>query len=158
MKSPLLIVAIVVGVIVLALLVRSRVVKPIRVKIADLPRVLTAVAASTRTPAFAAFVFTTADQPDDKDAVNLQFSLENGRAGFDWVLLAPGNIKDKESFIEYVRRRGYSYSERKVNRVAYLRVEDGDLARLCSEVITGLYARPREEPFDMIVEGFEWTP
>ena len=157
MKSPLFILVAVVAVVVLAILIRLRTVKPVRVTIADIPRILAAVSASNRTPTFAAFLFTTPDQPDSKDAVNLQFSLENGRVGFDWVLLAPRNIKDKESFIEYVRRRGYSLSERKMNNVAYLRIEDGDLAQLCSDVVTRLYARPRDEPFEMIVEGFEWT-
>jgi hypothetical protein len=45
----------------------------------------------------------------------------------------------------------------KMNGVTYLRVEDGDVAQLCAEVITGLYARPRDEPIEMIAEGFEWA-
>ena len=158
MKTPLLITVVLVAAVVLAIaLLRTRVVKPVRVTAAEFPRILAAVSASTRTPTFAAFVFTTPDQQNPKDAVNLQFSLENGRAGFDWVLLAPRNIKDKDSFVEYLRLRGYSYSERKMNGVAYLRIEGGDLAQLCSDVVTRLYARPRDEPMDMIVEGFEWS-
>ena len=158
MKTPLIIAVVAVAAVVLVIAVlRTRIVRPVRVTVAEFPRILAAVSASTRTPTFAAFVFTTPDQPEPKDAVNLQFSLENGRAGFDWVLLAPRNIKDKESFVEYLGRRGYSYSERKMNGVAYLRIEDGDLAQLCSDVVTRLYARPRDEPIDMIVEGFDWT-
>jgi hypothetical protein len=154
MKTPLIIVAVVAAVVVLALaVVRSRVVRPVRVTVGEIPRVLAAVSASTRTPTFAAFAFTTSDGT----AVNLQFSLEDGRPGFDWVLLAPGNIRDKDGFIAFVLGRGYSYIERTMNGVTYLRVEDGDLAQLCSDVITRFYARSREEPMDLIVEGFEWT-
>jgi len=157
MRTPLLIAAVVVASVVAIALLKLRVVKPVRVTVADLPRILATVAASTRTPTFAAFVFTTPDQPNSRDSVNLQFSLENGRVGFDWVLLAPRNIKDKDSFVEYLQRRGHSYTERKMNGVTYLRVEDGDLVQLCSDVVTRLYARPRDQPVDMIVEGFEWT-
>ena len=158
MRTPLLIAVVVVAAVVLGIgFFRPRVVKPVRVTVADLPRILAAVSASTRTPTFAVFVFTTPDQPDTKDAVNLQFSLENGRAGFDWVLLAPRNIKDKDSFVGYLHRRDYTFSERKMNGVAYLRIEDGDLVQLCSDVVTRLYGRPRDEPMDMIVEGFDWA-
>ena len=155
--SLLVVVGVVAAVVLTSLLLRSRVVRPVRVTVADMPRILAAVSASTRTPTFAAFVFTTPDQPNSKDAVNLQFSLENGRAGLDWVLLAPRNVRDKDRFIGYLHRRGYSFVERKMNRVVYLRIEDGDLPQLCAEIITGFYARPRDEPIDMIVEGFEWT-
>jgi hypothetical protein len=140
-----------------AVFLRSRVVRPARVTVADLPRILATVSASTRTPTFAVFAFTTPDQPDEKDSVSLQFSLENRRAGFDWVLVSPRNIRDKDSFVAYLHRRGYSFRELKMNGVTYLRVEDGDVAQLCAEVITGLYARPRDEPIEMIAEGFEWT-
>jgi hypothetical protein len=127
-----------------------------QVTVADIPRVLGKVSAATRTPAFATFVFTTPDRPNPKDAVNVQFSLENGRPGLDWVLLGTRNLEDKASFVGYIKRRGYSFSERAANGVSYLRIEDGDLAALCREVITGLYARPRSEPMGLIVSGFEW--
>jgi hypothetical protein len=158
MRTPLLVaVAAVVAVVLAIAFFRLRIVKPVRVTVANLPRILATVSASTRAPTFAAFVLTTPDQPDAKDAVNLQFSLENGRAGFDWILLAPRNIKDKDRFVDFLHRQGHSYSERKMNGVAYLRIEDGDLVQLCSDVVTKLYARPRDEPMDMIVEGFDWT-
>lgn len=149
----LVLVVIVAGIVIL----KSRMLSPMRVTVADIPHVLAKVSTATRTPAFAEFVFTTPDRPDARDAVNLQFSLENGRAGLDWVLLAPRNIEDKASFEGYVIRRGYSFSERTKNGVSYLRIEDGDLAQLCSDVVTRLYARPRSEPMVLIVEGFEWT-
>ena len=43
------------------------------------------------------------------------------------------------------------------NNVRYLRVDDGDLAALCRDVITKLYKWPETEPMDLIVQGFEWT-
>jgi hypothetical protein len=45
-----------------------------------------------------------------------------------------------------------------MNNVQYLRVEDGDLAKLCNEIITSMYGWPEAEPFDLIVEGFAWEP
>jgi hypothetical protein len=144
-------------VIVAAIVVlRARMVPTIHVTVADIPRVLSKVSTATRTPAFAAFVFTTPDRPNRKDAVNLQLSLENGHAGVDWVLLAPRNVEDKASFISFIKRRGYSFVERTTNGVAYLRIEDGDLAQLCADVVTKLYFRPRSEAMDLVVEGFEW--
>lgn len=137
-------------------LLKSRMVPSIHVTVADIPRVLAKVSTAKRTPAFAAIVFTTPDRPNPTDAVNLQFSLENGRVGFDWVLLGQRNIEDKATFVGFVTRRGYSFTERTENGVTSLRIEDGDLAELCADVVTGLYARPRSEPLDLIVEGFEW--
>jgi len=75
----------------------------------------------------------------------------------DWVLLARRNIEDKASFIGFVSRRGYSFSERAANGISYLRIEDGDLIQLCTAVVTKLYARPRAEPMGLVVEGFEWV-
>jgi hypothetical protein len=151
--GPLIVLLVIAAVIVV---LKSRMVPSIRVTVADIPHVLAKVSTATRTPAFAELVFTTPDRPNPRDAVNLQFSLENGRPGFDWVLLAPRNIEDKASFVAYLKRRGYSFSERTKNGVTYLRIEDGDLAQLCADVVTRLYARPRSEPIDLIVEGFEW--
>jgi hypothetical protein len=135
---------------------RSRSVSSIQVTVADIPHVLTRVSTASRTPAFAEFVFTTPDRPHQSDAVHLRLSLENGHPGVDWILVAPRNIEDKASFIAFIRRRGYSFSERTNNVVSYLRIEDGDLAELCANVITMLYFRPRSEGMELIVEGFRW--
>ncbi len=137
---------------------RSPSVPSIQVTVADLPNVLTELARASGTPAFAELVFTTPDRPNQRDAVHLRLSLENGHLGVDWVLLARRNIEDKASFVGFVSRRGYSFSERTTNGISYLRAEDGDLIQLCTDVVTKLYARPRSEPMGLIVEGFEWVP
>jgi hypothetical protein len=124
--------------------------------VADIPHVLQKVSTAPRTPAFAEFVFTTPDRPAEKDAVHLRLSVENGHPGIDWVLLARRNIEDKDAFVAFARRRGYSLVEGTNNGVSYLRIEDGDLARACAEVITEFYFRPRSEPMELKVEGFEW--
>lgn len=150
-------------VVVLAMLaamvgvLRSRSVATARVMVADVPHVLQKVSGSSRSPAFAVFVFSTPGRPDPRDAVNLQFSQENGRAGFDWVLVGRRNIEDEKSFILFAQRRGYSYIERTGDGgIHYLRFEDGNLTQLCTEVITEFYAHPRSEPMQLIFEGFQW--
>jgi hypothetical protein len=135
---------------------RSPSVPSIQVTVADIPRVLTELSKASGTPAFAELVFTTPDRPNQRDAVHLRLSLENGHPGVDWVLLTSRNIEDKVSFVGFVSRRGYSFSERTTNGISYLRAEDGDLIQLCTDVVTKLYARPRSEPMGLIVEGFKW--
>jgi len=154
MLTPLLVLAMLaatVGVL------RSGGVNTTRVTVADIPHVLQKVASSTRSPAFAVFVFSTPGRPDPRDAVNLQFSQENGRAGFDWVLSGRRNIEDERSFIVFAQRRGFSFTERTGDGgVRYLRFEEGNLTQLCTEVITEFYAHPRSEPMELIFAGFQW--
>ena len=151
--APLLVLLVIAGAIAF---VKSRLLVPIQVTVADIPHVLRKVSTATRTPAVASFVFATAGRPSPKDAVNLQFSVENGRPGFNWVLLAPRNIEDETSFIAFIQRRGYTFSQRSRNGVDYLRIEDGDLALLCADVVTKFYFRPRSEAMDLVIEGFDW--
>jgi len=150
-------------VVVLAMLaatvgmLRSRGPAATRVTVADIPHLLQKVSSSTRSPAFAVIMFSTPGRPDPQDAVSLQFSQENGRAGFDWVLLGRRNIEDERSFILFAQRRGFSFIERTGDGgVRYLRFEDGNLIQLCTAVITEFYAHPRSEPMDLIFEGFQW--
>jgi hypothetical protein len=151
--APILVlVAIVAGIVI----VKLRILFPIQVTVADIPHVLDKVSTASRRPAFGEFVFTTPDRQARKDAVHLRLSVENGQPGVDWVLVAPRNIEDKDAFIAFARRRGYSLAEHRTNGVSYLRIENGDLADVCAEVVTKLYFRPRSEPMELKVEGFEW--
>lgn len=154
MLTPLLVLAMLAAAVGI---LRSRGLATARVTVADIPHVLQKVSASTRSPAFAMFVFSTPGRPDPQDVVNLQFSQENGRAGFDWVLEGRRNLEDETSFILFAQRRGYSYTERTGDGgIRYLRFEDGNLTQLCTDVIIEFYAHPKAEPMQLIFEGFQW--
>jgi hypothetical protein len=72
-----------------------RLLKETEVRTDDLPALVEAMSRGTASVRYAALIFSTPDRPSDEDALNLQVSFENGKAGFDWVLLAPRNIEDK---------------------------------------------------------------
>jgi hypothetical protein len=154
MLTPIAVLALLAASVVM---LRSGAVATARVTVADIPHVLQKVSSSTRSPAFALFVFSTPGRPDPQDAVKLQFSQENGRAGFDWVLSGRRSLEDEASFILFAQRRGYAFTERTGDGgVRYLRFEDGNLTQLCTAVITEFYAHPKSEPMDLIFEGFQW--
>jgi hypothetical protein len=109
-------------------------------------------------PAFVTFVFSAPDQPGDDHAMNVQFSVEGGTTGFDWVLLAPRNLSDEKRFLEFARALGFAPSLKEMNNVRYWRVEHGDIASLCGRVITEMYGMSDTQPIDLVVEGFKWKP
>jgi hypothetical protein len=137
---------------------RSRVVPTHLVLASDAARVLEQVRTSSGDPTFAVFMFSTADRPRSEDALNIQFSVENGKAGFDWVLVAPRNIEDESRFLDFARQRGFEPTRLEMNQVKYLRVEAGDIAKLCSDVIREMYRTPASTKIELITEGFEWRP
>lgn len=142
----------------LAIMLRSRVAATQGVSVADIPRVLAALAAASADPAFAVFIFHTPDRPDSEGALNLQFSLEDGRPGFDWVLLGSRNVQEQQGFLEFARRSGYDPKMKEENHLKYLRVEAGDLAALCAGVVTTLYRQDPSCPLRLLVHGFKWSP
>ena len=88
--------------------------------------------------------------------MNLNLSFENGKVGFDWVLLAPRNLEDQEKFRAFTRQHGIELDSRSMNGVHYLRVERGDIATFITSVVTEMYGRPRDEPLTLVHDGFEW--
>jgi hypothetical protein len=75
----------------------------------------------------------------DDMAVAIQYSVIDGRVGFDWVLLGSRNIADKAKVATFIKHRGHAIAECRMNRVSYLRVEDGDLAGLGQDIVTKFY-------------------
>jgi len=126
------------------------------VTVNDVNSVLDALRAVAARPAFAGFMFHPPNRPPGRDPVSLQFSTEDGDVGFDWVLVGERNVQDEERFVEFARGEGYTPVEREKHNVKYLRVSNGDLARLTTEVLTTMYRVPLTHPIDLIVEGFAW--
>ena len=45
------------------------------------------------------------------EAANIQFSIENGRIGLDWVLISPVNIRDRDRFTSLLDANDAQYRE-----------------------------------------------
>jgi len=158
MKPVLILLGVIAIVGLVVAFVRSRIEPSYQVGVADIPKVLASLSGTSAIPAFAVFIFNTADRPSSDDALSLQFSLDDGRPGFDWVLIGQRNIEDEARFTEFARAAGFRPELMESNNVRYWRVEDSDLALLCREVVTKMYGRADTEPIDLITEGFEWKP
>jgi hypothetical protein len=140
----------------LALIARSA--RNQSIELREIPRVLSALLAAKSSPAFAVFIFDVPDRARGDGTLNLQFSIENGKVGFDWVLLGPQNRRDEERYVAFARSSGYEPVLEEGNGVRYWRVEQGDVARLGGDVITKMYHRSSEKSVKLLVEGFEWKP
>ena len=88
------------------------------------------------------------------EGLALQFSIQNGKTGFDWVLVNSANIADQSLFVEFAKSQGFTTQEYSVNGVDYHRSEDGDSLRLCELVMSELYHMTEDDRFSLIQEGF----
>lgn len=122
----------------------------------ELPALVDALSRGTAPVRWAALMFNTPDRPSDDDTLALQVSSENGRVGFDWVLLAPRNIEDQEKFKAFARSQGFVAATKTENGVSYVRVECPDAAKFATSVVTEMYHLPPNEPLALVHEGFDW--
>jgi len=153
----IILVMLVVLVIVFALAKSKFVAAEAKVKMADIPAIFEKLRAVGKDDSFAVFCFTPLGKESPGEAINVQFSIERGRIGFDWVLLGPPNIRDRDKFFQLAQRLGYKVIEREMNNVKYLRVEEGgSLPALCEASIRDLYSISSDTILDLIPEGFRW--
>lgn len=76
--------------------------------------------------------------------LNLQYSVEDGALGLDWVLLGERNRVDRQRIERFARMKRHTVRERRLNDVFYLRVEDGDLVALGIGIARELYRVPED--------------
>ena len=124
----------------------------------NLPALAEALSRGSKPERWAALMFGTPDRQSDDDTIALQISIENGSIGFDWVLLAPRNVEDREKFISFARAQGVEPIAKTLNGVSYLRVDGPDAAKFAASIVTELYRCPPDEPLDLVHEGFDWPP
>ena len=138
---------------------RARIVTPSSVSVSQIPAVFEQLKAAHKDASWAAFAFFPPGEPDsDQTAVNLQYSVADGAIGLDWVLLAPRNIADKDKIAAFIKDRHYTVSERELNGVRFLRVEDGDLVQLGLQIVGEFYHLPKDSQMEFNKDGFDWKP
>jgi hypothetical protein len=138
---------------------RTRVMTPSPIFVSQLPAVFSQLKSNHKNASWAAFTFCPQGEPaNDEAAVNLQYSVENGAIGLDWVLLAPRNKADKDKIVAFIKEQNYTILEREGNGVHYLRVEDGDLVQLGDKIVKSLYGLRDENELAMFTDRFEWHP
>lgn len=126
-----------------------------RVGISDLPAIVEKLRLGTGDPRYAVLMFIPLDSVD-REHVNLQFSMEDGVMGLDWVLLGGRNIEDAEAIKAFAVSRGFELKHREMNQVEFLRTEEPGIAELGMSLITDFYHYKSTTRIKLLVEGFEW--
>ena len=125
------------------------------IRVSDIPAVFAQLKATGSEGSFAVFI-PTPEQSGADESVNIQFSIENGSIGLDWVLISPVNIRDQEKFKDITRRFRFQYRETEGNGVRYLRTEDRKSEDLCIKLLSEIYGLTDQDTVGLIVESFEW--
>lgn len=120
----------------------------------QIPSIVSKLEETGRDGSFVVFIFSVPGNHDEFFP-NLQYSIEKGQLGFDWVLLAPRNIKDEAQLTEFMKRVGYTVSKREMHAVTYLRVEGKDLENLGIKILRDFYHLAPEAKLELITEGFD---
>ena len=125
------------------------------IRVSEIPAVFAQLKATGSEGSFAVFI-PTPEQSDSDESVNIQFSIENGSTGLDWVLISPVNVRDREKFEDIARRSRFDYRETEMNGVRYLRTEDRKSDDLCIKLFSDIYSLTDQDAVGLIVESFEW--
>jgi hypothetical protein len=157
MKITLIISGALIGIAFLVLLVRSRIAPTYSVSANEIPEVIRQLQRSAADGHFAVIMFTPPGS-SDHEAINVQYSIEGGVVGFDWVLINPRNVADKAKVIVIATKLGYRLEEREMNRVHYLRMTGNGISELGTRIIQDVYGIDPKKKLEMITEGFKWQP
>ena len=87
---------------------------------------------------FAVFIIATS-RWNTADTVEVQFSVEKGVTGLDWILMSEPNKREKSRVIQFALSKGAEWQECELNNWIYLRIEQDDLAEICTCLIRDLY-------------------
>jgi len=117
---------------------RNRGIRSKTIAVADIGKVFRQISAQGVETSFAVFVIRTGEENKD-NTVEIQYSVENGKTGLDWILMSPANIGEKPKVIQYAASKGVEWQKKEMNDWLYLRIEEGDLVVFCTSLIKDLY-------------------
>ncbi|WP_220756181.1 hypothetical protein [Shewanella colwelliana] len=126
------------------------------VTVGDMSKLVSSLKASGSNGSFAVVLVPGTAGSDGYDA-NLQFSIANEKVGFDWVLLAERNIKDKEKVISLAKSNGMSCVSGTMNEVNFVRCSGRDeYAELGQKVLKEIYGVSSNQEMPLIITDFVW--
>jgi hypothetical protein len=157
MKIALIIICCLVGITFVVLLVRSRIAPTYPVTVRDIPEVISQLDRSSKDGHFVVFMFVPPGSTDS-ESVNLQYAIDGGVVGLDWVLLGKRNIADRAEVSEFAAKLGYRLDEREMNGVRYMRLTGSGIAELGAKIVQDFYKISPDTKLGMITEGFKWQP
>ncbi len=91
-------------------------------------------------------------------APDVQFSIQRGRVGLDWLLIGDANIRGQEAFEKLLDSEEASYREQELNGVRFVRTEDERAPQLCRRVLEEIFEVDPQGAVTLIVESFQWPP
>ena len=122
----------------------------------ELPRLFRAFKKQAADESYAGVIVPTG-VGDTAEAPYIQFSMERGRVGLDWLLNTQQGLADEERFVSLAKSLGLPMLEREQNGVKYLRVERGDLLALADAVLGDLYGVKESDLLNLQTSGIEWS-
>ena len=153
--NPLLTVAIVVALAVcVVLFLRSRIAKEWNIQPSEIPQLISKLKSAGGQLAWAQVIAVI--DPDQKDSdIALDYSVSNGEFQFNWCLLAPKNLEDKQILIEFFNKNGFSQVEMVAeNGCPLIKVTGTNLEGLANRILTEIYHF--NDSLTLIGEGFDW--
>ncbi len=121
-----------------------------KVLVAQITSIFSEFEAQKVESSFASFVVNS-----DGEKLNLRLSIEDGRPGLDWELLAKKNIADEEVFLTFAEAKGFTVTKKSVNGIVYLRAENtqlnsqSDVASLCVGLLIQQYGLSPNSEVDL---------
>lgn len=80
----------------------------------------------------------------------VQFSIDNGQLGLDWLSITKRNRADRPKVRRWAEGAGCSVKARRENDVSYLRIEGSpDIAQLCIDLLGDLYGVSAAHPVEV---------
>ncbi|MCX6141047.1 MAG: hypothetical protein NTX15_09505 [Candidatus Kapabacteria bacterium] len=127
------------------------------VTVADVEKVLDAVKSSAKVEVFAVFLIPSERGTKEDGLPSIEFSMENGVVGIDYVLLSKENVARRHEFVELAVSRGHHISEHEMASVPYLRVEDGNLSALLRAALTDVFGVHEKDNLSIVLEGVDYA-
>jgi hypothetical protein len=89
--------------------------------------------------------------PGRLDDVTVQFSVEDGQLGLDWLSTTKRNRTDRPKVRKWAETAGFSVNSGRQNGVSYLRIEGAsDSAQLCLDLLRELYGVNAAHPVEVL--------